>query len=386
MGFTFEQHKKVGAQLKRIHRELESLFYEILRAYPPPPNQPKNQPIEISDIDKVGVAAAAKVRELQYSVENCMFNENRSRSPEELEGIYLAGKSLGRIPMSREPAFSESSVKSGPKMNIGVNPNLRKNSNLMKSMTDSYTISKFVEHLRENGYPSLKVDRWPDKENSTTPDIDAIAGPFAIEHTSIDTFLNQRKYNDWFDRVIGTLESELVGQLPYKLEVRFEQEVFTQKHNWKAIHKALKRFVLDGTSNLGWGCHEFDNILGIPFTVYVEKSNQHPFRLTFERGSPNEAKPRGLFDKWRPPLPDGFREQLDKKAKKLVQYKACGKTTTLLIESVDVAFMNPGKMLDWIKKAYPNGLPDGVNRIWYAARFNSEFIFKNFTLDIKKGT
>ena len=98
MGFTYEQHKEIGAQLKRIHRKLDSLSYEILQEYPPPPNQPKNQPIEISNIDKVGVAAAAKVRELQYSLENCMFNENPNRSPEELEGIYLAGKSLARKP------------------------------------------------------------------------------------------------------------------------------------------------------------------------------------------------------------------------------------------------------------------------------------------------
>lgn len=96
--FTFEQHKEIGAQLKRIHRELESLLYEILQAYPPRPNQPKNQPIEISDIDKIGVAAAAKVRELQYGLENCMFNENPNRPSEELEGIYLAGKLLNRNP------------------------------------------------------------------------------------------------------------------------------------------------------------------------------------------------------------------------------------------------------------------------------------------------
>lgn len=98
MGFTYEQHKEIGTQLKRIHRKLESLSYEILQAYPPPPNQPQNQPIEISDIDKVGVAAAAKVRELQYSLENCMFKENPDRSSEELESIYLARKSLTRKP------------------------------------------------------------------------------------------------------------------------------------------------------------------------------------------------------------------------------------------------------------------------------------------------
>lgn len=253
-------------------------------------------------------------------------------------------------------------------------------------MTDSYTITKFVEHLSESGYPGLKIDRWPDKENRTTLEIDAIAGPFAIEHTSIDTLSNQRKHGDLFQRVIGNLESELAGRFPYNLEVSFEYEVFTQKHDWKAIHKALKRFILDGTPSLKWGCHEFDNILGIPFTVYVEKSNQHPFRLTFTRCSPNEAKPRGLFNKWKPPLPDGFKERLGDKMKKLAPYKARGKTTVFLIESVDIAFMSDRIMLKWLKEAYSNGLPDKVDWIWYAARFDSEFIFKNFTSDIRKDT
>ena len=79
------------------------------------------------------MAATAKVRELQYSLENCMFNENPSGSLGELEGIYLAGKSLGRIPISREPAPNEGAknlgerfVKSSPMMNISVDPNFRK--------------------------------------------------------------------------------------------------------------------------------------------------------------------------------------------------------------------------------------------------------------------
>ena len=38
MAFAFGQHKEIGAQLKRIHRELESFSYEILQVYPRPLN------------------------------------------------------------------------------------------------------------------------------------------------------------------------------------------------------------------------------------------------------------------------------------------------------------------------------------------------------------
>ena len=125
--------------------------------------------------------------------------------------------------------------------------------------------------------------------------------------------------------------------------------------------------------------------LSIPFTLHLDKSNELPFfGLRFARFSPQELS-LGLpwcRDKKQPPVPDGFREKLENKVKKLAPYKVRGKTTVLLIESIDIAFMNDRIMLKWLKEAYSNGLPDKVDRIWYAARFNSEFIFKDFTVHI----
>ena len=261
----------------------------------------------------------------------------------------------------------------------------------LKLKEDKNTIKRFVAYLRENGHLELKIDRWPDDDNSTTPDIDAIAGPFAIEHTSIDTFPNQRKYEDWFlkaiDNLKSELESELAGQLTFNLLVTFGHEDFTQRQNWREIRDALKRFIREDVSHLGWGGHELDKVPGIPFTVCVKKSSQPPFCLWFRRSSPRELSP-GLPSSRvnrRLPLPDYFRVQLDKKAKKLVPYKHCGKTTMLLIESGDYAFMHAQIMLSWIKEAFPTDLPDGVEQIWYATRYNDlDFDFKDFTSEIRR--
>ena len=38
----------------------------------------------------------------------------------------------------------------------------------------------------------------------------------------------------------------------------------------------------------------------------------------------------------------------------------------LLVESTDIALMNKQKMLDAIRGAYPEALPIGVDRLWYA--------------------
>ena len=273
-------------------------------------------------------------------------------------------------------------------MNIGVNPNSRKNSNLMKNMTDSYAVSKFVEHFRENGCPSLKVDRWSDKENSATPDIDAIAGPFAIEHTSVDTLLNQRKYGDWFKRVIANLESEYSGRFPFSLFVWFEYEAFRVNRNLKIIHNALTRFILEDSLLLKWGHHKLDRIPGIPFTLYVHKScESRPFRLIFARSYPQELS-LGLpwcQDKKQSPLPDNFRAQLDKKAAKLAKYKACGETKVLLIENPDF-LKDDQTLLHWITKAYLKDFPAVIDRIWCATRYSWEFRFSELTSDVRRDT
>ena len=60
-------------------------------------------------------------------------------------------------------------------------------------MIDREVIAAFVRYLRQQGHPGLKVDRLPDEVNRKTGDIDAIAGPFAIEHTSINTVPHQRR-------------------------------------------------------------------------------------------------------------------------------------------------------------------------------------------------
>lgn len=56
----------------------------------------------------------------------------------------------------------------------------------------------------------------------------------------------------------------------------------------------------------------------------------------------------------------------------------------LLIENDDLALMNEFRMLEAIQEAYPEGLPDGVDEIWYAdTSIPTEIEFYNFTKEIK---
>ena len=225
----------------------------------------------------------------------------------------------------------------------------------MIHLKDTCVINLFVAHLRKNGYPNLQIDRCPDKENRVSPDIDAIAGPFAIEHTSIDTLPNQRRNTDWFMQVTDGLEEELSSQLPFRLNIILEYNAITTNQDWKAIKQALRKWIINESPKLGNGRHVFGNIPDIPFKLTVFKDIDMPPKLVFSRFDPNDNT-----------LSNRLKVLCDRKAKKLAKYQGTGTTPVLLIENNDIALMHPIIMRKEIQKAYPNGLPPGVDKIWYA--------------------
>jgi hypothetical protein len=221
-------------------------------------------------------------------------------------------------------------------------------------MNDRDVIDAFVAYLKEQGNPGLKVDRRPDDENQDSPDIDAIAGPFAIEHTSIDTLANQRRNSDWFMQVTGGLEDDCSRKLSFRLNVTLQYHAITKGQDWAAVRQALKSWINERAPGLADGLHVLDNVPGIPFRLHVWKASSRPPRVVFSRIEPDDNS-----------LSHRIREQFDRKAKKLEKYHA-SYTTVLLVESDDIALMNAPKMLEAIQTAYPFGLAPGVDEIWYA--------------------
>lgn len=242
----------------------------------------------------------------------------------------------------------------------------------MKNMKDSDVIKEFVVHLRKNGHSNLKVDRWPDNQNRHSSDIDAIADPFAIEHTSIDTLPHQRRNNDWFMQVIDGLEQKFSNKLSFSLQITLEYGAITTQQDWKAIRQALKNWIITDTPHLPDEHYVLDNIPGIPFKLHVNKEIDSSLGVRFGRFAPNDNT-----------LANRIKTQCDRKARKLAKYQGAGKTTILLIESYDIALMHPSIMLQGIRGAYPNRLPPGVDKIWYADTSIPDYIrFTDFTPDL----
>lgn len=238
-------------------------------------------------------------------------------------------------------------------------------------MDDRDVIKAFVNHLRANGYPSIEIDRWPEDENRNTPEIDAIAGPFAIEHTSVDILLNQRRDSDWFMQAIGGIGSEL-KDITFRLRIWIEYDAIAKGQNWSKIRHAIKTWIVSDASQLTDGRHVIENIAGVPFPICIFKHSDSPPGVHVGRlGPPDDT------------LPSRIRRLFGRKTEKLAKYHKSGKTTVLLVENYDLAQMNSQDMLKAIQEAYPNGLPESVDKIWYAdTSIPDKVEFYNYTSEL----
>jgi hypothetical protein len=240
-------------------------------------------------------------------------------------------------------------------------------------MTDREVIDAFVAHLGDHNRPGLRVERRPDEENRDSSYIDAIAGPFAIEHTSIDTLPNQRRDSDWFIRAAGGLEQELGKSRPFRLKVTLNYDAVGKGQDWAVIRAALKRWVINEAHHLPDGTHVIGNLSNVPFQLHVEKSSRRSPGIFFARYVPNDDT-----------LAHRVRQTFDRKAAKLAKYVGPGAITALLVESDDIALMNDLTMLEAIRTAYPSGPPPGVDQIWYAdTSIPSAPEFREFTWAIR---
>ncbi len=242
----------------------------------------------------------------------------------------------------------------------------------MRNFNDTKIVEFFVNHLRINGYPNLKIDRIPDKEKAKgdkEEDIDAIAGPFAIEHTSFDTVKNQTDDSVAFLKVVGNLETEISPPLNYRLRILLPYDGIRKGQQFPLIRESLKNWIMNFSPNLPDGRHFIDNVPGIPFQFRVNKASDRKSGLIFSRFEPDNKD-----------FVNRLRDHLNRKARKLKPYKAKYFQSILLLESDDIALMDESIMLDGIRVAFSQKLPDGVDEIWYAdTSIPEEILFNNLT-------
>jgi hypothetical protein len=94
---------------------------------------------------------------------------------------------------------------------------------------------------------------------------------------------------------------------------------------------------------------------GFPFAFDVNKASDRSPGAFFLRPTPEDSS-----------LPARLRQQVRRKAAKLVRYAELGKRGVLLLESSDIALMNQSILVSALRLAFPTGLPSLVQELWYA--------------------
>lgn len=234
-------------------------------------------------------------------------------------------------------------------------------------MRDKEVIERFIEYLNNSYGKALKIERWPDEENRASPDIDAIAGEYAIEHTRFDTVENQTRDSDYFMKVVQGLEEEFYGKLDYQLDIIFPYDAVRRGQDWSNIKESIRKWIINESCLLSDGTTWIEDIQGIPFKLYINIDRDPDIirRLFFSRFQPREHSEATRL-----------KGQLNRKIQKLNKYKRQNYITLLLIESDDIALMNKLKFVEWVKNAFPV-YPEGVDDFWYVETSSSSIDFEN---------
>jgi hypothetical protein len=179
--------------------------------------------------------------------------------------------------------------------------------------------------------PELQITCWPDKkQNRTTPEVDAVAmlneHLFAIEHTTIDSYKDQRKNDANFRKIVGVIEEEF-KDLSFRLELQFANWTYREK-NYGVIQAKIKEWITQNAEALPLNVRTEVSLSNTNASFFVIKRSCFQNGVVFGRIEPSN-KPANFG-------------HLQAKLKKLRNWKQNkSATTVLLVETQDSALIEP---------------------------------------------
>jgi hypothetical protein len=237
---------------------------------------------------------------------------------------------------------------------------------------DRAVVQAFVHHLRRGDMPGIDLDCWLEDECPGTSQVEAIVGPLAVEHTSIDTFAHQRRDGSWFGELVAPIEAYLSPAMPCRMRLFLPPGSVSPGHDWAALRIALAESVVRSAVELPDGNHHV-RVRGSEYSIRISKDSV---------GAP-------ALICWLEVIDDGslserLRELVQRKATKLRRHAAQGKTRVLLVESVDGLNMNQHVILKALRDPF-DGMPEGVDQLWFVDGTRGLApLFFDFTGELKR--
>lgn len=228
-------------------------------------------------------------------------------------------------------------------------------------------IWRFLNRRNELQGTGYVVTRWPDEENRTTREVDAIAESdghqaLAIEHTLVMTFQAQVREDHWFSTSMAPIERELAHRYDplqvrlvfnYVRGVNWPQGAVETVRNW--LDANLASLPVDDTNKVS----PDTEIPGIGFVrIYKRDKTPRP-GLQVARTVPTNVS-----------FADEGLEIMDKalnhKYAELAEYRKNGHRSILLLDNRDIALTNQTEQYKLYVRSCRANPRDGLNEVWVA--------------------
>lgn len=211
------------------------------------------------------------------------------------------------------------------------------------SSNQDKSIEFFLKFIGDNFCLNTEVIEEPDKRirNSEACDAIAIIGKknVAIEHTSIDSYKNQREENalfyKFFQPIKEILEKEL--RVSGKFFLSTESSINLKGFDYDKVRLEIIEWCLKNAGNLEFGSPDT-----APHHFISKKFKGIPFKITLYRwpGKNRVQLSSASFDEIKYKLQEVLESTLETRGRKVAKYSESGYRTVLLIESNEIQLLN----------------------------------------------
>lgn len=228
-----------------------------------------------------------------------------------------------------------------------------------------------AEDVQHESYPEeMPVSKWERPCDATWT---SSLGRHAIEHTTIDSFLNQRADDDRFRRVMGNLENGWSAYPDNWIEVAIDVGVIETGVDWQDLSNQIKSWLLENVPSLPLDCQNRVKTPDIPFDLLIRRELlPGAGKLLVARYSPKNLSEQRVAV---------IRKALDKKAGAGQQYRQKGYLTVLVLEANDIALASRVTVFKAIREAYQSEADEIFDRIFIAMTAANPWCIVPFKLE-----
>lgn len=250
------------------------------------------------------------------------------------------------------------------------------------------SIKFFLNHINKAFSVETIVLEEPDKIIRDSPACDAIAiigkVKVAIEHTSIDSYKNQREENAHFRKFFNPIKEILEKELKIsgRFDLHTESSINLKGFDYDKVRPKVIEWCLEIADNLEFGSPET-----APKHFVSKKFPDIPFKITLYRwpGKNKVYLSSGSFDEIKGELQVVLEGALRSRGRKVAKYRKDGYRTLLLLESDDIQLLNDyivrEAFFELVKKLGDIELPDEIflimsgfeNYELYCLKFNGDY-------------